>query len=124
MKFLLVLAISVFMILTGCSSGPQENTDKQIDSREEVGSYAALLRIKGTEYQSVGKESQGEYTLGEEIGKVEKRVPPEVLPRENFVSNYLDEGTLIFSVIEDSDVILVETEEEGVYEIFERLKRD
>ncbi|MDZ5472417.1 hypothetical protein SM124_11725 [Bacillus sp. 31A1R] len=123
MKLFLVLAISIFMVLTGCSSEPG-NTDKNIIPEEAAGSYVALLRINGAEYLSVGKDNQGEYTIGKEIGKVEKRVPPEVMPRVDFVSNYLDEGTLIFSVKENNDVILVETKVQGVYEIFERLKRD
>ena len=42
------------------------------------------------------------------------------LPKDNLVSNYLDEGTLIYSVEEDSDVILVQTEVEGVYEILKK----
>lgn len=121
MKYYLSLVLLVSIALTGCTSGTQV-TNKQSSSGEEVGSYAALLRIKGAEYRSIGVKNKGEYTLSDEIGKVKKRVPPEVLPKDNLVSNYLDEGTLIYSVEEDSDVILVQTDVDGVYEIFKKTK--
>lgn len=121
MKYYLSLVLLVSIALTGCTSGTQD-TNKQSSSGEEVGSYAALLRINGAEYRSVGSKNNGEYTLSDEIGKVKKRVSPEVLPKGNLVSNYLDEGILIFSVEEDSDVVLVQTEVDGVYEIFKKTK--
>ena len=106
------------MIISGCSN--EVNSDVTSDSVDESESYAAILIVNGNQYLSVGTRNQEEYTLDEEIGKVEARVPPEVLPKENFTSNYLDEGRVIYSVKEDSDVFLVETDEEGVYEIVEK----
>lgn len=116
MKRLSVMLSFILMISTGCSIEVEEHTG----TTSESASYAAILIINGAEYLSVGTKNQGEYTLGEEIGVVETRVPTEVLPKENFASNYLDEGTVIYSVKEDDDVFLVETNEEGVYEVVER----
>ncbi|MEB1807389.1 MAG: hypothetical protein LPK26_08815 [Bacillaceae bacterium] len=120
MKFYFLYLVILFLVLTGCSSPPQE-INKQNNSRVE-GSYAAILNISGEEYYSVGNKNQGEYTISVEFGRVEKRVSPEVFPKENLVSNYLDEGTLIFSVEEDSKIFLAKTKEEGVYEIFHKSK--
>ncbi|MEC5425859.1 hypothetical protein QGM71_20605 [Virgibacillus sp. C22-A2] len=120
MKFYLLCLVAFFVVLTGCSSNSEENNNRN-NSKEE-GSYAAILNINGEEYYSVGDKNQGEYTVSEEFGRVETRVPPEVLPKENLVSNYLDEGTLIFSVEEDSKIFLSETKEDGVYEIFYKSK--
>lgn len=119
MKYYLLCLAAFFVVLTGCSMNYGENNDRN-NSGEAC--YAAILNINGEEYHSVGDKNNGDYTIREEIGKVAKRVPPEVLPKENLASNYLDEGTLIFSVEEDSGIFLAETDEEGVYEIFYKSK--
>jgi len=118
MKKFFVMLSFILMIISGCSN--EVNNDITSDSVDESESYAAILIVNGNQYLSLGARNQGEYTLDEEIGKVETRVPPEVPPKENFASNYLDEGTVIYSVKEDGDVLLVETNEEGVYEVVEK----
>lgn len=120
MKYYLVMVFSIFIILTGCSTESQEDITEQINAGEEEASYAAILRVNEAEYYSIGNENQGKYTLEEEIGEIKKRVPAEVLPRENLVSNYLDEGTLIFSVKENSNILLAEKKDKGGWEIFEK----
>lgn len=120
MKFYMFSLVAFVVVLTGCSSQVAENNNQRNSDAE--GSYARILSINGEEYQSLGDENQGEYTISEQIGQVKKRVPPEVLPKKNLVSNYLNEGTLIFSVEEDSAVFLAEKKDERVYEIFHKSK--
>lgn len=116
MKRLFVILSFILVIISGCSMEVQEFKGQTTESP----SYEAILIVNGDQYSSVGTRNQGDYTLGEEVGKVVTRVPPEVLPKENFASNYLDEGTVIYSVKEDDDVFLVKTNEEDVYEVFEK----
>ncbi|MEK3981372.1 hypothetical protein MKY37_20375 [Psychrobacillus sp. FSL K6-2836] len=121
MKYWIVILSSIFVIIAGCSNDYKENNNV-VDVDRSV-TYEAIVIINGAEYHFVGPENKDEYTLGEAIGKVKKRVPLEVGPSENFVSNYLNEGTLIFSVIEDSEIYLAETED-SVYEIFRKVVTD
>ena len=116
MKKIFVMFSFILMIISGCSMEVQESKGPTSESA----SYAAILIVNGDQYLSVGTKNQGEYTLGEEVGKVETRVPPGALPKDYFASNYLDEGTVIYSVLENGDVFLVETKEEGVYEVVEK----
>lgn len=114
-SFLLVFLLGGLILLAGCNPGLD---GFEYMGGQSQGSYAAILRVNGAEYQYAG-ENLDNYTLNQQIGKVEKKVPPEVLPRENYVSNYLPEGTVIFSVKENQNIVLAETEV-GVFEIFER----
>ncbi|MCZ8537341.1 hypothetical protein M9R32_09130 [Paenisporosarcina quisquiliarum] len=116
MKKIFVMWLFILLIISGCSMEVQEFKGPTSESA----SYAAILIVNGDQYLSVGTKNQGEYTLGEEVGKVATRLPPEVLPKDDFASNYLDEGTIIYSVKEDNEVFLVETNEEDVYEVFEK----
>ncbi|WP_419883951.1 hypothetical protein ACN6MY_10965 [Peribacillus sp. B-H-3] len=107
MKYILVGFLAFILLSSGCSP------------RTESESYAATMRINGNYYDAVENESQESYTIDKEIGKIEKKVPPtESRLKEDFVSNYLDEGTVIYASKEDKDVFLVK--KEGVYQIFKR----
>ncbi len=119
MKCYLVMILSILIILTGCSTESHKVRTGQANAGEET-SYAAIIRVNESEYISVGTENQGKYTVQEEIGKIKKRVPAEVLPQEHLVSNYLDEGTRIFSVSENRNILLAEKKGEKEREIFER----
>lgn len=69
------------------------------------------MMINGDYYDAVGIQSL-DYTLDKEIGEIDKNVPPEeALLKEDFVSNYLKEGTLIYSSKEDESVLLAKTED-------------
>ncbi len=119
MKCYLVMILSIFIILTGCSTESQKVRTGQANTGEEA-SYSAIIRVNESEYISVGNENQGKCTVQEEIGKIKKRVLAEVLPQEHLVSNYLDEGTRIFSVSENRNILLAEKKGEKEREIFER----
>ncbi|SET74641.1 hypothetical protein SAMN05421676_107164 [Salinibacillus kushneri] len=117
MKYLLVLVSLIFIIFTGCSNDLQENNDNNSsNSGGDSGSYAALLKVNGVQYTSLGNVNKDKYTINEKIGKVDKKVPVDVLPFKDFMSNYLEEGTPIFSIEENTDVVLAKREDE-TYEI-------
>lgn len=116
MKQRKVMVFLMFIVLTGCTIEPQKNDGTQTGGEEA--SYAAILRLNEAEYYSVGNENHGEYTIQKELGKVKERLPAEVLPREQLVSNYLDEGTRIFSVKEDRNVLLAKKDDDEYWEIF------
>ncbi|QOY36612.1 hypothetical protein AWH56_002750 [Anaerobacillus isosaccharinicus] len=99
-KALFFLIMLLFMtLLGGCSSSPS----KEI-------SYAAILIANETEYYSQGEIKDDEFTLGEKIGEVQKKVAIEVRPKEDFSSNFLEVGEEIYSSNEDSKVIIVKRE--------------
>ncbi|WP_341961059.1 hypothetical protein NM897_14580 [Planococcus maritimus] len=71
MKCYLVMILSIFIILTGCSTESQKVRTGQANAGEEA-SYATIIRVNESEYISVGNENQGKYTVQEEIGKIKK----------------------------------------------------
>lgn len=70
------------------------------------GSYAMILVVNGTEYN--GTEAQlADYEADKVIGKVTKEVAPDVLPSNN-QSNFFEEGTVIFSVKNNTEFVIAE----------------
>ncbi|MFD1864529.1 hypothetical protein [Planococcus chinensis] len=70
------------------------------------GSYAMILVVNGTEYN--GTEAQlADYQAGKVIGKVTEEVAPDVLPSNN-QSNFFEKGTVIFSVKNETEFVIVE----------------
>nr|WP_251047620.1 hypothetical protein [Planococcus sp. ISL-110] len=102
------------VILSGCSSEAQDANDVSI---EEV-SYVALLNIEGDNYYSYDLAEKGEYTIVEELGEVQKKIKGGVMPKENLTSNYLLEGTKIFTVKEDPEVFLAKVQDK--YEVYKK----
>ncbi|WNF38359.1 hypothetical protein RJD24_08030 [Bacillaceae bacterium IKA-2] len=106
------ILLLVLIFIGGCSSSPS----KEI-------SYAYILIANGTEYYLQGEIKDNEFTLDEKIGEVQKKVAIEVMPKEDFSSNFLEVGEEIYSSNEDSKVIIVKKEngdylkftEEGYY---------
>lgn len=110
---LLLSAFSVFLVslaLLGCSSS-------------SIGSYQGILSLNGEKYILRGEIKDNEFTLGNKIGEVQKKVQPEVNPAGHLSSNYLEEGEEIYVSNEDSKVLIVKREsgkleimvEEGYY---------
>lgn len=99
-KKIIFLAISLLLALVamgGCSSSSN-------------GSYAGILSVNGKLYIWQGEIKDNEFTLGEKIGEVQRKVKPEVNPKENFSSNFLEVGEEIYSSKEDSRVLIVKRE--------------
>ncbi|QOY35120.1 hypothetical protein AWH56_020830 [Anaerobacillus isosaccharinicus] len=96
-------------LLGGCSSSPS----KEI-------SYASILIANGTEYYLQGEIKDDEFTLGEKIGEVQKKVAIEVMPKEDFSSNFLEVGEEIYSSNEDSKVIIVKRKNATYQELTEK----
>ncbi len=103
------------MIASGCSSNVQNASD--VSTKEN--SYMALLNIEGDSYYSYDLAEEGEYTIMEEYGKVQKKIEGDVMPTENLTSNYLLEGTKIFTVKENSEVFLAKVQDK--YEIYKKM---
>ena len=88
------------IVLGGCSSFSSNGN----------GSYAGVLMVNDKEYYWQGDSKVNEFTLGEKIGEVQKKVEEEVKPKENLSSNFLEVGEEIYSSNEDSKVIIVKRE--------------
>lgn len=92
-KLFIILLIAI--VLTACN---QES--------DSSGSYAKIVVVNGNEYNGT-QGNINEYEIKEEIGKITKRVEPKKLP-ENTQSNFYEEGSVIYSVKNETDFIMVE----------------
>ena len=93
--FIAFTLLLVLIALSGCSSSLSN------------GSYAGILMANEKEYYWQGDIKDNEFTLGDKIGEVQKKVEKEVKTKENFSSNFLEVGEEIYSSNEDSKVIIV-----------------
>lgn len=116
MKNVPFICLFLLMLLTGCANDNQMSSTMDTASSA---SYKAILNVNGEEYISSGIENVNSYTIDSEIGEVEKKISIEMYPFKSFESNYLEEGTKIFSVKEADNILLVEIDQ-GVYEIFQK----
>ncbi|MFD1032853.1 hypothetical protein [Metaplanococcus flavidus] len=90
----LCFAIMISLVLAACSQGTSS------------GSYAMILVVNDTEYN--GTEAHlTDYEADKVIGKVTKKVPPNVFPANN-QSNFFEEGTVIFSVKDQTELVIAE----------------
>ncbi|MEH7886593.1 hypothetical protein V7654_20010 [Bacillus sp. JJ1609] len=89
-----LIVIFLLLLLTAC----QQNSSGE--------SYAAMLKLYDKLYYFNAKVAEGDVELGEKIGEISKRVPPDVIPEKNFQSNYLNEGEEIYSSVE-KDIVFV-----------------
>ncbi|MBM7661804.1 hypothetical protein JOC85_002611 [Bacillus mesophilus] len=111
------LVLSVLLSITGCSPLVNNNPTKVETSSN--GSYKALLFVNGMELQSVGHTAnESELVVGEFIGAVNEKVDIEIRPSDELTSNYLEEGTEIYSVEGNTKIVLAK-KENGDYEVFE-----
>ncbi|MCP3032316.1 hypothetical protein LF817_13290 [Halobacillus sp. A1] len=97
-KVLLYSLISVFLMLIGCNKSVEE------------GPYAGILMVDGEEYTWQGEIENNEFTVGEKIGEVNKKVEIEGTPKTNYSSNILEVGEGIFLAVESNKVIIVKRE--------------
>lgn len=113
LSILLLLSI----VLVACSTATKESKSNLEVGSE--GSYQALLFVNGTEFESFG-ETAKELGLvpGELIGTIKEKIDIEKLPTVELTSNYLNEGTEIYSV-DGNEKIVLSKKENGEYEVFE-----
>ncbi|NEU31927.1 hypothetical protein GN156_14230 [bacterium LRH843] len=103
---LYIFIVSVLLFLSGCTVTKQDNTVQQ----SGVKSYVPYLIIEGDIYSSY-KLDDGEYTKDEVLGEVlKKEVPSDTIIKENLTSNHYDQGTLIYTVKEDNEILIIEQE--------------
>lgn len=94
-RFLTFILIALF--LTACN---QETTGS------ENGSYSIIVVVNDIAYTGIG-EAISAYEKDVLISKVTKKVKPEIFPK-NTQSNFFAEGSLIYSVKNTTDYIIVE----------------
>lgn len=107
---MILLALTVLLgvtLLTGCGNSSSEAC------------YAGILIVNDQEYLWSGDEENNKFTAGEKLGEVQKKVEPDVLPKESFSSNILAVGEEIYSSNEDNTILIVKRED-GEYSKFER----
>ncbi|TWI57796.1 hypothetical protein IQ10_01124 [Halalkalibacter nanhaiisediminis] len=93
------------MLLNGCSVTQQDNPIQQNEEK----SYVPYVIIDGDIYYSY--ELNDEYTKEEVLAEVIKKVvPSDTIVKEDLTSNYYNEGTLIYTVKEDNEVLIIEKE--------------
>ncbi|SFP66683.1 hypothetical protein [Salibacterium halotolerans] len=119
MKYAIFLSVFVFALLTSCSTTSQSDEGSGTASEWESSSYQAWVRVNGSIYVSQGVENDGTYTREEKVGNVQYKLPFDQSIKENFASNYLEEGADIFAIQEEASILLGETEE-GTFEIMEK----
>lgn len=102
--------VAVLIILSGCSTSPENDVSQ---------SYEPMVNVDGIIYTSNSLTKQENYTVGNVLGKIEKRVSSSEIQKENLTSNYHDKGTVIYTVKEDNEIVLIE-QSPGVYSIFEK----
>ena len=118
MRKLFLLSIPILIILvTGCAVN--EDNLQQV-TVESFASYQALLNVNGDQYFGVGNSEEiNSYQTDKQIGEVKKKISPELYPYKSFESNYLEEGTQLYSLKEHPNFLLAEVEP-GVYELFSK----
>ncbi|MFD2706659.1 hypothetical protein [Salibacterium lacus] len=119
MKYAVFLSVFVFALLPSCSTTSQNDEESKTTSGAGSGSYQAWVRVNGSLYVSLGVENDGRYTKEEKVGNVQYKLPFDQSIKENFASNYLEEGADIFATQEEKPILLGETEE-GTFEIMEK----
>ena len=91
-----VLSIAVLsLILVACS--------------QETGSYALIVVVNDGEYGGTEETLDG-YETDKIKGEITKKVPADVFPANN-QSNFFEEGTIVYSVKDEDEFIIVEDPE-------------
>ena len=88
----LIYITMIVMMLTACG--------------QETGSYAMIVVMNDTEYGGT-EETLDAYEIDKMMGKITKKVPADVLPATN-QSNFFEEGTIVYSVKDETDFVIVE----------------
>lgn len=116
-KKMVTLLLFVFTLMTACSTATEDShLNSEINSED---SYKALLFVNNTEYQSIGKRAEDlGLAPGKLIGIVKEKIYIALRPTEELTSNYLSEGTEIYSVEGDPTMVLSK-KENGEFEVFE-----
>lgn len=111
MKKYIAFIVFILIILSGCSPASEDTEAQPTDSR------VPIVKINGEIYYSYPIK-EGEYTISEEFGEVQKRDYLESSPKENLITSSYFEGTKLFTVEEDEETLLIEVGDE--YEILKK----
>lgn len=97
MRFIYISSLIILMlVITGCSETNNEEDEVEGSSSN---TYEALLFVNGKETQSIGKTAEDcQVEPGELLGKVETKYGLGIAPKKELTSNFLEEGTEIYSV--------------------------
>ncbi|TWI58028.1 hypothetical protein [Halalkalibacter nanhaiisediminis] len=96
MKKLAYLAFIILIFsLVGCNNS---NTS---------GSFQSIINVNGTHY-FLTTSDEIKYEIDKEIGTIQKTVSPDRFPDTHLSSNDLEEGSKLYTTVEDSNYILAE----------------
>ncbi|WP_456275978.1 hypothetical protein [Bacillus sp. AK128] len=104
-----MLLIIFIGVVSGCSS--QEAT-------YELCGTGPTVVINNTEYIQSPTE-QKTYKLDQQLGEIEEQIDEQFHPEENFTSNFLEVGALVYSVKDHPDYIIAKTTE-NKYLLFQK----
>jgi hypothetical protein len=112
--------LSILLLFLSACSTPLDIIDNVTGGdTSSKGSYQALLFVSGEELQSAGETANDlNLEVGELIGTVKEKVAIEIPPTVELTSNYLEEGTKIYSVEGNTKIVLAK-KANGDYEVFE-----
>lgn len=107
----LVLLFLCIILLSACSDEEQTSV--------ELCGYGPMMVINGKEYQRVPVKDT--FKLGQQLGKIQMKLDEKFHPVDNFSSNSLAEGSIIYSVKEHNNYLIAKTQEKS-YLLFEEIK--
>lgn len=105
MRKLLVLFLFGAVVLSGCKE------------TEDCAACTAILNVDGETFVGTGAMMDGKYSPDVLVGKVKKKVAPDVDVIGNWVSNTLKVGTEVYSTHVDNKVLLARVGHDE-YEVF------
>ncbi|OIU71822.1 hypothetical protein [Rossellomorea aquimaris] len=109
----LALCILTMLIMSACSIGKEKEY--------ELCGYGPMMVADGKEYLRI--DSKKRVILGDELGKIKNQINEEYHPVDNFTSNTLAKGSIIFRVKGQDQYLVAKTKDEK-YVLFELLNKE
>ncbi|WP_332633996.1 fimbrillin family protein [Halalkalibacter flavus] len=103
-KLFFVIFILLLTILSACG---QESTGES-----GSGSYGISVFYKNTEYTAATRDVEN-YIVDEVVGKINRKISLEKVPTQNGGSNFFEEGTKIYSIVDEEYKIYLEQKGES-----------
>lgn len=120
MKRWLVALGCIVVLSAGCAENDSNENNSIQQAEKTEGSYEGILIVNSIRYTLLDTVQEGTYSIKQEIGEVEQKLPAEVMPEKNFHSNILATGTKIYTIEEDSTLLLTLSEGEEDYQVYKK----
>jgi hypothetical protein len=109
----LALLMVFMMIMSACSNGKE--------TANELCGDGPMMVVDGKEYLRVNVKKK--VTLGKQLGKIMEQIDKSYHPVENFSSNTLTTGSIIYSVKGHDQYLVAKTQDEK-YLLFELMEKE